>query len=38
MSWEDWEVIDRVERERGQALGKLREKVTSVDEMLALLH
>ncbi|GAA5842346.1 hypothetical protein JCM9279_005352 [Rhodotorula babjevae] len=36
--WEDWEVIDRVERERGQALGKLREKVTSVDEMLALLH
>ena len=38
VSWEDWEVIDRVERERGQALGKLREKVTSVDEMLALLH
>ncbi|GAA5926925.1 hypothetical protein JCM3775_007080 [Rhodotorula graminis] len=37
VSWEDWEVIDRVERERGQALGKLREKVTSVDEMLALL-
>ncbi|GAA5882398.1 hypothetical protein JCM3774_004297 [Rhodotorula dairenensis] len=32
--WEDWERIDRVERERGKASGKLREKITSVEEML----
>lgn len=35
--WEDWERIDQVERERGKELGKLREKVTSVEAMLDLL-
>lgn len=34
VSWEDWERIDRVERERGKEMGKLREKITSVEEML----
>ncbi|GAA5883670.1 hypothetical protein JCM1840_007032, partial [Sporobolomyces johnsonii] len=37
VSWEDWERIDRAERERGRARGKLREKMTSVDEMLEVL-
>ncbi|GAA6052324.1 hypothetical protein JCM3770_007252 [Rhodotorula araucariae] len=37
VGWEDWEALDRVERERGTALGKLREKITDVGEMLALL-
>ncbi|GAA5954324.1 hypothetical protein JCM21900_005025 [Sporobolomyces salmonicolor] len=37
VSWEDWERIDRVERERGHDRGKLREKITSVDEMLEVL-
>ncbi|BGP36963.1 NADPH-adrenodoxin reductase [Rhodotorula kratochvilovae] len=37
VSWEDWEALDRVERERGRELGKLREKITDVREMLDLL-
>lgn len=37
VSWEDWERIDRVERERGKAKGKLREKITSVEAMLDVL-
>ncbi|GAA5831759.1 hypothetical protein JCM11251_003869 [Rhodosporidiobolus azoricus] len=37
VSWEDWERIDRVEKERGKEKGKLREKITSVKEMLELL-
>ncbi|GAA5892595.1 hypothetical protein JCM6882_005655 [Rhodosporidiobolus microsporus] len=37
VSWEDWERIDRVEKERGKEKGKLREKITSVKEMLDLL-
>ncbi len=32
-----WEKIDQVEIERGQQLGKPREKITSVDEMLAVV-
>lgn len=35
--WEDWEVIDRAERERGRELGKEREKFGSVGEMLRVL-
>ncbi|GJN91786.1 hypothetical protein Rhopal_004809-T1 [Rhodotorula paludigena] len=37
VSWEDWEVLDRIERERGRVKGKLREKITSIEEMLNLL-
>ncbi|GAA6022895.1 hypothetical protein JCM10207_006854 [Rhodosporidiobolus poonsookiae] len=37
VSWEDWERIDRVEKERGREKGKLREKMTSVREMLEVL-
>lgn len=34
VSWTDWERIDREERRRGAALGKVREKMGSVREML----
>ncbi|KAL1954441.1 hypothetical protein VTO42DRAFT_1165 [Malbranchea cinnamomea] len=36
-SWRDWEEIDRVEKERGQMKGKVREKFAAVDEMLSVL-
>ncbi|MBE7181076.1 MAG: hypothetical protein INR71_07685, partial [Terriglobus roseus] len=36
-SWADWRAIDAVERERGRQRGKPREKILSVDEMLAVL-
>ncbi|KAI2635256.1 hypothetical protein GGS21DRAFT_539286 [Xylaria nigripes] len=36
--WEDWKKIDKTERERGLAVGKIREKFTSTDEMLAACH
>jgi len=36
-SWEDWKRIDSVERERGKRLGKEREKITEIDEMLKVL-
>ncbi|OCL08067.1 FAD/NAD(P)-binding domain-containing protein [Glonium stellatum] len=35
--WADWKRIDEVEKERGKAMGKEREKFTSVDEMLRVL-
>ena len=38
VSWEDWESLDRIERERGSKLGKDREKITSVQAMLDLLQ
>jgi adrenodoxin-NADP+ reductase len=37
VSWEEWEKIDKVEKERGREKGKLREKITSVEEMLSVL-
>jgi len=37
VSWEEWEKIDKVEKERGRVKGKLREKITSVEEMLSVL-
>jgi adrenodoxin-NADP+ reductase len=37
VSWENWRAIDAAERAKGQALGKEREKFTSVDEMLKVL-
>ena len=33
--WSDWERIDRLERERGTARGRSREKFVRVDDMLA---
>jgi ferredoxin/flavodoxin---NADP+ reductase len=37
VSFEDWLALDAVERERGAAAGKPREKLTSIEEMLRLL-
>ncbi|KAH8723628.1 hypothetical protein GQ44DRAFT_656127 [Phaeosphaeriaceae sp. PMI808] len=34
LSWKDWKVIDRAERERGKQKGKNREKFLSVEDML----
>ncbi len=34
---EDWHKIDQAEIERGQAVGKPRERFTRIDEMLAVL-
>lgn len=36
-SWQDWQRIDAVERERGQQTGKIRAKFGRVEEMLAVL-
>lgn len=38
VSWEAWERLDHEERRRGEALGKVREKMTSVEEMLAFVN
>jgi adrenodoxin-NADP+ reductase len=37
VSWADWKRIDEIEKERGSNLGKEREKITSVGEMLSLV-
>ncbi|KAL6426974.1 hypothetical protein ACFW04_009285 [Cataglyphis niger] len=34
VSYEDWQKIDRVEQERGKQLGKSREKIVDIAEML----
>lgn len=36
-SWQDWQRIDAIERERGQRKGKPRDKFGRVEEMLAVL-
>ena len=38
VSWEDWEKIDRAEKEKGKQKGKEREKFVSVEEMLRVLE
>ena len=35
--WREWKVIDQVERERGGKLGKEREKIVCVEEMLKVI-
>ncbi|KAF2101355.1 NADPH:adrenodoxin oxidoreductase [Rhizodiscina lignyota] len=37
VSWEDWKKIDKVESDRGERVGKEREKFESVSEMLKVL-
>lgn len=34
----DWEKIDGVETSRGEAIGKPREKLLAVEEMLQVAH
>lgn len=37
VSWHDWQKIDAVEKGKGQAKGKEREKFTRIEDMLAVL-
>jgi adrenodoxin-NADP+ reductase len=37
VTWDQWKMIDTVERSRGEAKGKEREKFTNVADMLAVL-
>ncbi|KFA71730.1 hypothetical protein S40288_09342 [Stachybotrys chartarum IBT 40288] len=37
VTWHQWHQIDRAEKERGQAKGKLREKFTNVKDMLEVV-
>ncbi len=37
LNWQDWKRIDEAEKERGRKMGKIREKFTSVEEMLGVL-
>jgi len=37
VDWADWQSIDAAERERGQKVGKEREKFTSTADMLSVL-
>jgi len=36
VSWDDWTKIDRVEKERGAARGKPREKIVEFEELLKI--
>jgi adrenodoxin-NADP+ reductase len=36
ITWQDWHKIDKAEKERGHAVGKVREKFTSTSEMLSI--
>ncbi|KAM3084924.1 NADPH-adrenodoxin reductase [Clarireedia jacksonii] len=37
VTWKDWQKIDATERRRGNSIGKVREKFTRVEDMLAVL-
>ena len=37
INYQQWKTIDQVEVERGEAKGKPREKITSIEEMLSLI-
>ena len=37
INYQQWKIIDQVEIDRGEAKGKPREKITSVEEMLSLI-
>lgn len=36
-TWDDWQILDRLETERGASNGRPREKFTTLDEMLSAL-
>lgn len=38
ITWQHWKVIDAAERQRGAASGKEREKLTRIDDMLAIAY
>jgi ferredoxin--NADP+ reductase len=37
VTWADWRRIDRLERERGEAKGKVRDKLTRLSDVLSAL-
>ncbi len=37
VSWADWRTIDRIEREQGARLGKVRDKLTCLSDVLSAL-
>jgi ferredoxin--NADP+ reductase len=37
VTWADWRRIDRLERERGEAMGKVRDKLTRLSDVLSAL-
>lgn len=37
VNWQDWELIDKAERQNGKVKGKEREKFTRIEDMLAVL-
>lgn len=37
VSWNEWKIIDAVEKRRGEVNGKVREKFASIEDMLAVL-
>ncbi|KAG0649400.1 putative NADPH:adrenodoxin [Hyphodiscus hymeniophilus] len=37
VSWQDWKKIDAVEKGRGRSKGKVRDKFTRIEDMLAVL-
>ena len=38
LSYADWKIIDQYEIEQGEKVGKPREKLTSIDQILAILN
>jgi hypothetical protein len=38
VTFDDWKAIEKVEIEKGDALEKIREKVTSIPDMMAIVH
>jgi ferredoxin--NADP+ reductase len=38
ITFADWQILDKIEIERGQAQGRLRLKITDVEEMLNTVH
>jgi adrenodoxin-NADP+ reductase len=38
VNWQQWEVIDAVEKARGKQQGRIRDKLGKVGEMLAVAH
>jgi hypothetical protein len=38
VTYSDWQLLDKIEKERGEADGRIRQKFTEVSEMLAALR
>ena len=38
VTYSDWQLLDKIEKERGEADGRVRQKFTGIGEMLATLR